>query len=112
LKTERSKWGHADLTGNIIEQTMEVAQGLQSNCNDCADVNWPNPPQQIVLLPMDWKLPGDEFSDAAAALDGLRLARGSSWQGEAGGHWIKNGRNRFWLPVWRTYSAMGGRCAR
>lgn len=111
LKTERSKWGHADLTGNIIEQTIEKAQGLPGSCNDCANVNWPDPPQNN-SYPRDWKLAGGEFSDQAAALDGIRLARGSSWQGETGGHWMKNTRNRFWLPVWRTYSAMGGRCAR
>lgn len=111
LKTERSPWGQADMTGNVIEQTMEEARGLVDNCNDCASVAWPDPPQTSGL-PESWKLPGGEFSDQAAANDGIRLARGSSWQGEPGGHWLKNGRNRFWLPVWRTYSAMGGRCAR
>lgn len=111
LKTERSKWGHADVTGNVIEQTLERAAALVTNCNDCANVTWPDPPQ-VSGYPRDWKLPGSEFSNEAAANDGIRLARGSSWQGEQGGHWMKNTRNRFWLPVWRTYSAMGGRCAR
>lgn len=111
LKAERSKWGHADLTGNVIEMTMEKAQAMPNVCADCANVAWPDPPQ-VSGYPRDWKAPGPEFSDAAAVQDGIRLGRGSSWQGEAGGHWMKNSRNRFWLPVWRTYSALGARCAR
>ncbi|AKV02174.1 Tryptophan synthase alpha chain [Labilithrix luteola] len=119
LKSERSRFGHADLTGNVIEMTADMATSRPSTCNDCGFVAWPDPPQGPPVQPPKWqKLDasgqpvGDEFGEERAAQDGIRLARGSSWQGEWGGHHMKNGPNRFWLPVWRTYSAAGGRCAR
>ncbi|MCL2725017.1 MAG: formylglycine-generating enzyme family protein [Polyangiaceae bacterium] len=120
-KSERSAFGQADLTGNVIELTMEEADGRPQVCNNCANVAWPDPPPHSPpMQPPDWQtfdpqtgLPvGDEFGDERATADGIRLARGSSWQGLSGDHPLANGRNRFWAPVWRTYSAIGGRCAR
>jgi formylglycine-generating enzyme required for sulfatase activity len=117
-KTERSKWGHADLTGNVIEMTLDVARSLPATCVDCANVAYPDPPN-VASQPPNWQAKdaagkpiGDEFGDARAVQDGIRLGRGSSWQGPQGSHYLENGKNRFWLPVWRTYSAAGGRCAR
>src|SRR5262249_47535118 len=45
LKSERSKWGHADLTGNLMELTLDAAGSVPTTCNDCANVSWPDPPQ-------------------------------------------------------------------
>lgn len=100
-KTERSKWGHADLTGNVLELTLDRARTLTPTCDDCADVAWPDPPQGVVAQPSAW-------FDA----DGVRVARGSSWQGEAKGHRLANGGNRVWQAVSRTSNTVGARCAR
>jgi formylglycine-generating enzyme required for sulfatase activity len=118
-KSERSKFGQADLMGNVLEWVLDAAKWKGGAVeNDHADVSWPDPPQApIVAYPLDWQVgapaEGDaEFSDAKAVLDGKRFARGSSWQGEEQEHWLPNGKNRFYGPVWRTYGAIGGRCAR
>lgn len=123
---DRGRYGHADLGGNLIEWTMDATGGnfsVGASCTDCANVNYPNPPAQPGSNPSAWrtasmvnadgslKNEADEWSDALAAADGKRIARGSSWQGTYGGHSLRN-TSRFWAPVWRNYSAIGGRCAR
>jgi len=119
-KTGRSRWGHADMGGNVIEFVLDVARSTPRTCDNCANVAFRDPPQGPPSQPRDWQprdengnLPtGDDFDDARAIHDGKRLARGGSWQGEHEGHYLSNIRNRHWYPVWRTYSALGGRCAR
>ncbi|MFO0735755.1 MAG: SUMF1/EgtB/PvdO family nonheme iron enzyme [Labilithrix sp.] len=120
-KLERSKWGHADLGGNVIEFVMEVPKDVPTTCHDCAiNLSYPDPPQNEPGPPPTWKtknpdgteLPGDDFAEAKAVKDGKRLARGGSWMGEYEGHWLETNKARHWYPVWRTYSALGVRCAR
>jgi sulfatase modifying factor 1 len=122
-KTERSKWGHADLAGNVLEYVLDVAGSLPSSCVDCANVAFPDPPQGPPVQPLRWQPldangkppPGDgpdDFNDAKAVQDGKRFARGGSWMGEYEGHFLANTKNRFWAPLWRTYGALGGRVAR
>jgi formylglycine-generating enzyme required for sulfatase activity len=122
-KTERSKWGHADLGGNVLEYVLDVARSLPASCVNCANVAFPDPPQGPPVQPLRWQPldangnppPGDgpdDFADARAVQDGKRFARGGSWMGEYEGHYLPNKTNRFWAPVWRTYGALGGRVAR
>ena len=123
IKTGRSKWGHADMGGNVIEFVLDVARSLPAVCNNCADVDFPDPPQGTPVQPLYWQPldangnppPGDgpdDFNDAKAVQDGKRFARGGSWMGEYEGHYLANNRNRFWAPLWRTYGAIGARVAR
>jgi len=122
-KTGRSKWGHADMGGNVIEFVLDMARPIPATCNNCADVGFPDPPQGAPVQPLRWQPldangnpppggTGDDFAEERAVQDGKRLARGGSWQGEYEGHWLPNVKNRHWYPLWRTYSALGGRCAR
>ena len=123
---DRGRYGHADLAGNLIEWTMDATAGgsnIGAPCTDCANVDYPDPPSQPGAMPRDWRTASmvnadgtlrnedDEWTDALAVADGKRIARGSSWQGTYGGHNLRN-TSRFWGPVWRNYSAIGGRCAR
>lgn len=123
IKTARSKWGHADMGGNVIEFVLDVARPIPSACDNCANVAFPDPPQGAFYQPMKWQPldaegnpppsdTADDFADARAVQDGKRLARGGSWQGEFEGHWLANVKNRHWYPLWRTYSALGARLAR
>jgi formylglycine-generating enzyme required for sulfatase activity len=122
-KTARSKWGHSDMGGNVIEFTSEMAHPIGSTCDNCANFAYPDPPQGTPVQPLKWQPldangnppPSDtatDFDDSRAIQDGKRLARGGSWQGEFEGHWLANVKNRHWYPLWRTYSALGARCAR
>jgi sulfatase modifying factor 1 len=123
IKTGRSKWGHADMGGNVIEFVLDVARSLPTTCSNCANVAFPDPPQGTPVQPLYWQPldangnppPGDgpdDFNDAKAVQDGKRFARGGSWMGEYEGHPLANNRNRFWAPLWRTYGAIGARVAR
>ena len=122
-KTGRSKWGHADMGGNVIEFVLDVARSLPPACDNCANVAFPDPPQGAPVQPLNWQpldangLPPagdgpDDFADARAVQDGKRFARGGSWMGEYEGHALPNKTNRFWAPLWRTYGAIGARVAR
>jgi sulfatase modifying factor 1 len=123
VKTGQSKWGHADMGGNVIEFVLDVARSLPPTCTNCANVAFPDPPQGTPVQPLYWQPldangnppPGDgadDFNDARAVQDGKRFARGGSWMGEYEGHFLANNRNRFWAPLWRTYGAIGARVAR
>lgn len=119
-KLGKSKWGHMDMGGNVIEFLMEMATDVPVTCNDCANVSYPDPPAGPRAQPPTWKakdvdggeIPGDDFTIAKSVHDGKRLARGGSWMGEYEGHWHDNIKSQHWYPVWRTYSALGARCAR
>lgn len=125
VSLDRGRYGHADLGGNLIEWTMDETDTslVGQYCDDCAAVNYKNPPSQPGLLPRQWRDPAtmnadgsykagyNEWSERVASADGKRMARGSSWQGTYGDHWLRNSA-RFYGPVWRNYSAIGGRCAR
>lgn len=121
-KTGRSAWGHADMAGNVIEFVVDMAKPIHATCNNCVlGTEYRDPPQGTPRQPRHWQpldengappSDGDEWSDARAVHDGKRVARGGSWQGSFEGHALENAKSRHWYPVWRTYSALGGRCAR
>lgn len=101
-KQERSPWGHADLAGNVLEMVLDAAAPIPANCNNCvASADYPDPAPGTGAAPVHW--------DPTA--DGSRLARGGSWQGEVEGHAMANAASRRSVPVWRTSSTLGGRCA-
>jgi formylglycine-generating enzyme required for sulfatase activity len=122
-ETGRSKWGHADMGGNVMELVLDVPRPLPATCVNCANVAFPDPPQVSGMQPLWWQPvdatgqppAGDgpnDFADARAVQDGKRFARGGSWMGEYEGHFLANEANRFKAPVWRTYGAIGARLAR
>lgn len=106
-KTGNGRWGHADLTGNVLEYMLDVAPVPEQDCaTDCANVSFPDPPQnQIGLYPRDWRY-GD--GDTAVWPDGTRSLRGGSWMFDHPQF------NTYYYnyTLARTYSAAGGRCAR
>lgn len=123
VKTGRSRWGHADMGGNVMELVLDVPRELPASCTNCANVAFPDPPQSAAVQPLSWQPLGadglppasdtpDDFLDARAVQDGKRFARGGSWMGEYEGHFSANEANRFKAPVWRTYGAIGARIAR
>jgi formylglycine-generating enzyme required for sulfatase activity len=118
--TERGRYGHADLGGNVLEWVLDNAHFISGTCTDCADVEWPDPPQEPGQPPPSWAardangvlLGEDDFAAERAVHDGERFLRSSSFQGPEEGHPLLNNRNRHYYPVWRTYGAAGARCAR
>lgn len=103
------RWGHADLTGNVLEYMLDVAPVPEIDCDaDCANVAFPDPPQdQVGLYPGDWRF-GEEIDPNVVYPDGYRSLRGGSYDPSHP------------LQVWfyykyrvaRTYGAAGARCAR
>jgi formylglycine-generating enzyme required for sulfatase activity len=109
-KTGRGKWGHADMMGNVIEMLLDngALAPTPGDCVDCANVAWPDPPQ-FAGNPGSWRVYDPNQFNGAAQPDGGRLMRGGSWHPE---HPASNLYNNGDYPVWRTYFAAGGRCAR
>lgn len=101
------KWGHADLTGNMLEYLLDQTPIPEGNCVDCARVDWPDPPAtQVGWYPPQWKIDPDGF-DPDNFPDGTRSVRGGSWDFHVQQTWY-----RYDYRVQRTYSAAGARCAR
>lgn len=107
-KTGVGRWGHADLTGNVLEYMLDVAPVPEEDCaTDCANVSFPDPPQdQIGLYPRDWRY-GEDTDPNVVYPDGYRSLRGGSF----GPHPLNNWYYYFYRLA-RTYSAAGARCAR
>jgi formylglycine-generating enzyme len=103
-KTGYGKWGHADLTGNVLEFLLDTTPIAPGPCNDCAAVDWNDPPQdQPGAYPMQWITPGTNESP-----DGNRSLRGGSWDPTHAPYAYYY----YSYAVPRTYYAAGGRCAR
>jgi len=102
------RWRHADLTGNLLEWTLDEAPVFPPPCVDCARVNWPDPPQdQASVYPPQWCLAdGDGGFDNT--VDGARGVRGGSWDNA---HELSN-LSYYAYGTSRTYASIGGRCAR
>lgn len=102
------RWGHADLTGNVLEWTLDEAEILAGACNDCARIDWPDPPQdQPGAYPPQWPVLLDN-GDLDLSGDGLRSVRGGSWDPvHALSSW-----SYYPYAVFKTYGSIGGRCAR
>jgi len=88
----------------------------QSECNDCANVNWPGvdakDPQAVSDQP-DFKNPTAGGADWFKG--GTRSIRGSAWDNAQGFATAQTkGEIEYFTsyPVLRTYRALGGRCAR
>ncbi len=109
-KTGVGRWGHADLSGNMIEFMLDYGELLPGNCVDCANVAWPDPPQEAGH-PITWRVLDSTGSwvNGATQPDGGRILRGGSWNPE---HPVGNYYNHGNYPVWRNYFAAGARCAR
>jgi hypothetical protein len=97
------KWGHADLTGNVLEYLLDETPIEVGTCVDCARVDWPDPPQdQVGWYPPQW-LDADKN-----IVDGRRSLRGGSWDPTHPPHaWFY-----YDYAIAKTYYAAGGRCAR
>ena len=109
LKTGYGKWGHADLTGNVLEYLLDRAPIEPGPCNDCAAVDWADPPQdQPGSYPPQWFTPGPTPETANKSPDGERSVRGGSWDPTH----VPYTFYYYAYPVPRTYYAAGGRCAR
>lgn len=78
-----SKWGHADMAGNLDEWTQDYSQRFSSPCHDCANLT-PNATSRRLIK-------GGSFSDNAGAL-------GSAFRSSA--------------PPGVAVSLFGARCAR
>jgi formylglycine-generating enzyme required for sulfatase activity len=101
------KWGQFDLTGNVLEWTLDVAPVLGGTCVDCANTAWPDPPQdQVGWYPLDWLTSAD--GGTTDQNDGYRSIRGGSWDPT---HTLTSTGYYTYL-VSRTYGSIGGRCAR
>ncbi len=106
-KKGHARWGHADLTGSVLELLLDNAPIAEGPCaEDCAKVDWPDPPQdQVGWYPPAWWT-GPE--DAPVYPDGYRPLRGGSWDPTHPLYaWFQ-----YVYRVQRTYSSAGGRCAR
>ncbi len=105
-----ARWGHADLTGNVLEFLLDVIPTPEGQCTDCANVNFPDPPQgDVGVYPPYWVVP--EPSDPSVDEDfpdGMRSLRGGSWDPTH----ILYATFRYHYKVQKTYYAAGGRCAR
>lgn len=108
--TGNGKWGHADLSGSMLELMLDSGELVQGECVDCANIDWPDPPQ-VAGYPVEWAVMdgNDTWSNGATQPDGGRILRGGSWHPD---HPVGNYYNFGNYPVWRTYFAAGGRCAR
>lgn len=108
-KTGRGRWGHADLTGNMLEYLLDRAPIPVGPCNDCARVDFDDPPQeQVGYYPPQWYLGAPDPTKEEDFPDGRRSLRGGSWQGV---HPLV-AYHRYDYRIYATYSAAGGRCAR
>jgi sulfatase modifying factor 1 len=106
-KTGYGRWGHADLTGNVLEYLLDNTPIPEAPCaTDCAKVDWPDPPQdQVGWYPANWWT-GPETSPAYP--DGFRALRGGSFDATHPLYaWFQ-----YSYKIAVTYSAAGGRCAR
>jgi formylglycine-generating enzyme required for sulfatase activity len=128
-KLDIGRWGHHDMSGNLIEYTLDAGNTLKPCTGaNCADVDWPDyhldrkdPAGKSIVgdqstgsPPSAWRNYNyGEFSneslDGRYHFDGGRVSRGGSWEIA---HPVTV-RSRFSsYPVWRAYYAMGARCAR
>jgi formylglycine-generating enzyme required for sulfatase activity len=109
-KTARTTWGQADMVGNMIELLLDYGVNTEGNCMDCASVSWPDPPQASGQ-PRSWRVVDAQgvSTNGATQPDGGRLIRGGSWHPD---HPASNFYGLGNYPTWRTYYALGGRCAR
>lgn len=102
------KWGHADLTGNVLEWTLDEGPVPPDTCNDCANVAWPDPPQDVPgQYPPQW-VKILENGDEDVSADGNRTMRGGSWDPA---HLLAS-YGYYVYKTYRTYGSVGGRCAR
>ncbi|HSO38796.1 MAG TPA: SUMF1/EgtB/PvdO family nonheme iron enzyme [Labilithrix sp.] len=102
------RWGQADLTGNVLEWTLDQAVVIEGPCADCARTDWPDPPQdQVGYYPPQWPvtLPDGTLDTTG---DGTRAVRGGSWDPV---HALSNW-TYYPYDTFRTYGSIGGRCAR
>lgn len=108
-KTGYGKWGHADLTGNVLEYLLDRSPIDPGPCDDCAAIDWNDPPQdQLGSYPPQWFTPGPTPETANDSPDGYRSVRGGSWDPTH----VPYTFYYYSYAVPRTYYAAGGRCAR
>jgi len=101
------RWGHADLTGNVLEFLLDRTPIPQGQCSDCARVDWADPPQdQVGAYPPQWTTVPEPLRDTDYP-DGTRSLRGGSWDVH-----VPFTFHRYEYRVQRTYYAAGARCAR
>lgn len=101
------KYGHADLTGNMLEYLLDRTPIPEGECVDCARIDWPDPPvEQYGWYPPQWMTVPDVY-DPSNFPDGTRALRGGSWDFHAPQAWY-----RYEYRIQRTYNAAGARCAR
>ncbi len=103
-----ARWGHHDMTGNLIEWTLDY-QRTPGTCVDCADVGWPDPPVAPGSYPSSWATVGaPELTGLAHVEDGPRIMRGGSWERHA----LSTRQTYPNYPLYRSYYAAGARCWR
>lgn len=107
MPTGNGRWGHADLTGNLLEYLLDRTPIPEGACTDCARVDWADPPQdQVGWYPPAWSTVALPTVDEDYP-DGTRSLRGGSWDVHVPVTWY-----RYEYRVQRTYYAAGARCAR
>ncbi len=96
-------------TGNVLEYRLDRAPIEPGPCNDCAAVDWADPPQdQPGSYPPQWFAPGPTPETANKSPDGERSVRGGSGDPTHVPYTFYDDA----YPVPRIYSAAEGRCAR
>jgi formylglycine-generating enzyme required for sulfatase activity len=107
-KTGYGRWGHADMTGNVLEYLLDVTPIPLAPCVDCARVDFADPPQdQVGYYPPNWYLGAPDKDNEADFPDGRRSLRGGSWDIH-----VLVTTYRYHYRIYNTYYAAGGRCAR
>ncbi len=99
----KSKWGHMDMNGNVLEWMLDNNDALAGNCVNCANVSWPH-----LSSSENNTNPLNDNGTIAWASDGGRVLRGGSFEM----HPPQNTHRYNAYPVYRTYGRAGGRCAR
>ncbi len=98
-----ARWGHMDMSGNLLEWVLDRNDTPAGTCSDCANVSFPN-----LSASENSAYPLKADGTAAWASDGNRVLVDGSWEGHA----IQNSHRYANYPVWRTYARAGFRCAR
>lgn len=102
------RWGHADLSGNVLEWTLDEAVIIEGECTNCARTDWPDPPSdQVGSYPPQWPVRRPDGS-IDATRDGSRAVRGGSWDPVH----VLSSYAYYAYDTWKTYGSIGGRCAR
>lgn len=98
-----ARWGHMDMSGNLLEWVLDNNDTPAGACNNCANVSFPN-----LSASENSAYPLKADGTPAWASDGKRVLVDGSWEGHA----IQNSHRYANYPVWRTYARAGFRCAR